>query len=245
MTLSEIEIRNNLQTVLNRIQTAAASVRRDPASIRLVVVSKLQPIEVMLQAARAGVIQFGENYAEEIGPKQAALAEFPAIEWHMIGHVQSRKAKIVANCVDYVHSLDSLDLAVRFNRLLEEKGNSLPVLLEMNISSEVSKGGWPAWDEGKWPDLVPDIEGILACSQLRVGGLMTMPPLFDNPEEARPFFARLARLRDYLANRFPQANWAELSMGTSADYAIGIQEGATFIRVGQAILGPRPAKIIA
>lgn len=242
MTLSEKEIRANLQAVMERIHTAAASVGRDPAAIRLVVVSKRQPIDVMIQAARAGITQFGENYAEEIGPKQAALAEFPGLQWHMIGHIQSRKAKMVAECVDYVHSLDSLDLAIRLNHMLEEKGARLPVLLEMNVSSEASKGGWPAWDEGKWEDLIQEIDGVLACPQLGICGLMTMPPLYDDAEAVRPYFARLARLRDYLASRFPAANWAELSMGTSVDYTEGIQEGATFIRIGQAILGPRPAR---
>lgn len=241
MTLSEVEIRDNLHGVMERIHTAAAA-RRDPADVKLVVVSKRQPLEVMVNAAKAGITQFGENYAEEIGPKQAALAEFPGLQWHMIGHIQSRKAIIVAECVDYVHSLDSLDLALRLNHMLAEKDARLPVLLEMNVSSEESKGGWPAWDDGKWLDLIPDIDGILSCPRLQVCGLMTMPPLYEDPERVRPFFVRLARLRDFLAGRFPSVDWRELSMGTSSDYTIGIEEGATFVRIGQAILGPRPAR---
>ncbi len=242
MSLSEEEIRRNLETIQEQVQRTAASVRRDPTTIRLVVVSKRQPVEVMINAARAGVTLFGENYAEEAQTKQPALAAFAAVQWHMIGHIQSRKARIVADCFDAVHSLDSLELAQRLDRILEEKGTNLPVLLEMNVSSEESKSGWPAWDEGQWQNLLPDVEGILACRHLHVRGLMTMPPLFDDPRSVRPFFTRLAHLRDFLAARFPAGDWQDLSMGTSADYQIGIQEGATFIRVGQAILGPRPAR---
>lgn len=242
MSLSEMEIYANLQRVMEHIHTAARSARRSPEEIQLVVVSKRQPVELVENAARAGVTLFGENYAEEIGPKRQALMAYPNVAWHMIGHIQSRKAKIVAETVDYVHSLDSLELAQRLNRLLEEKDATLPVLLEMNVSSEESKSGWPAWDESGWEQLLPDIEGILACPRLRVRGLMTMPPLYDDPEEVRPFFTRLARLRDVLARRYPAVDWKELSMGTSSDYAVGIQEGATFVRIGQAILGPRPAR---
>ncbi len=186
---------------------------------------------------------FGENYAEEIEPKRRILSAFAGVEWHMIGHIQSRKAKIVAEMVDYVHSIDSLELAQKLNRSLEERGRDLPVLLEMNVSSEESKSGWSTWEESQWEKLIPDIESVLACSRLHVHGLMTMPPLYENSEMVRPFFKRLAFLRDFLAARYPGVDWQELSMGTSADFEIGIQEGATFIRVGQAILGPRPARI--
>jgi len=240
MSLSEEEIRINLETVTDRIKVAAASANRSAANIKLVVVSKRQPVEVIVKAAKAGAVRFGENYAEEVEAKQESLAGFPALQWHMIGHIQSRKAKIVASRFDFIHSLDSIDLAQKLNRNLAEKKASLPVLLEMNVSSEASKGGWPAWDQNDWNRLIPEIESILACQYLKVCGLMTMPPLFSNPREARPFFRRLAKLRDFLAASFPAVDWDELSMGTSADYEIGIQEGATFVRIGQAILGSRP-----
>lgn len=242
MSLSEGDIRNNLQRVMERIETVATSANRAPDSVKLLVVSKRQPLEVIESAARAGVKLFGENYAEEIEPKRQALAAFPGVEWHMIGHIQSRKAKIVAELVDYVHSVDSLELAQKLDRSLAERGRDLPILLEMNVSSEASKSGWAAWEDARWDELLPDIEGVLACSRLHVQGLMTMPPLFENSEMVRPFFTRLAHLRDYLAARYPGSSWQELSMGTSADFEVGIQEGATFVRVGQAILGPRPAR---
>lgn len=243
MSLTEEQIRGNLQRIEERIRKAAVSANRTPESIKLLVVSKRQPVEVVENAARAGVKLFGENYAEEIEPKRQALSVFSGIQWHMIGHIQSRKVKIVAEMADYVHSIDSLELALKLNRALEERGRDLPVLLEMNVSSEESKSGWAAWDGSHWEALSLEIEEVLACSRLDVHGLMTMPPLAENPETVRPYFARLARLRDYLAARFPATDWRELSMGTSADFETGIQEGASFIRIGQAILGPRPARI--
>jgi pyridoxal phosphate enzyme (YggS family) len=242
MSLSEKDIRNNIHTILDQVHAAATSANRRPDEIKLVVVSKRQPIERIEKAARAGIKIFGENYAEEIEPKKQALTEFPDLEWHMIGHIQSRKARVVAENFDYVHSIDSLNLAVRLNRILEENNAVLPVLLEMNVSSEESKGGWPAWEAAQWEKLFPEIEQILQCPRLQVRGLMTMPPLFADPEMVRPYFSRLARLRDFLAARYATLDWKELSMGTSADFQIGVQEGATFIRIGQAILGPRPAK---
>ena len=113
------------------------------------------------------------------------------------------------------------------------------MLLEFNVSGEESKFGFPAWEEKRWPELQPEIEKILALSHLRVSGLMTMPPFFDDPEQTRPYFQRLRRLQEFLANHYPQAQWQELSMGTSVDYVAAVQEGATYVRIGQAILGPR------
>jgi hypothetical protein len=115
----------------------------------------------------------------------------------------------------------------------------LPVLLEINISGEQSKFGFPAWDERNWPDLLPAFEQIMAFPRLRLRGLMTMPPLSTNPEQTRPYFRLLHRLQVYLREHLPRADWTELSMGTSADFMAAIDEGATYVRVGQAILGPR------
>lgn len=242
MTLTETDIQNNLAIVHERIEKAAAVAHRSSGDVKLVVVSKRQPVEIMASAARAGVTIFGENYAEEMQPKQSALADFPELQWHMIGHIQSRKAKLVAESVDFVHSVDSLDLALRLDRELATRNRRIPILLEMNVSSEESKGGWPAWDETRWDEIIPPMETIMDCQQLAVAGLMVMPPIFADSNAVRPYFRRLVRLRDYLAARFPTGTWTELSMGTSADFEVAIQEGATFIRVGQAILGPRPAR---
>ena len=231
-------IRERYQRTHAQISEAAAGSSYAAKSIRLVVVSKSQPLEVVSAAIAAGVPALGENYVEEAVEKIAALKE-SAVEWHMIGHVQSRKAGLVAENFSMLHSLDSLKLAGRLDRFCSDFTRILPVLLEFNVSGEESKFGLPAWEERRWPDLLPVIEQILALSHLHVSGLMTMPPFFDDPERTRPYFQRLRRLREFLATHFPQADWSELSMGTSVDFIAAVQEGATFVRIGQAILGPR------
>jgi uncharacterized pyridoxal phosphate-containing UPF0001 family protein len=137
--------------------------------------------------------------------------------------------------------MDSLKLARRLNYFCGELGRTLPVLLEFNVSSEESKFGFPAWEEERWANLEEEIGQILALSHLRVSGLMTMPPFFENPEYTRPYFLRLRHLQEFLLKLFPEVIWKELSMGTSVDFVVAIQEGATLVRVGEAILGPRPA----
>jgi hypothetical protein len=233
-------IRERYQRVLGQIAEAAAGSGRDPQAVRLVVVTKSQPLMVVQAAITAGVRVLGENYAEEAVEKINALKENSEVEWHMIGHVQGRKADLVAGHFTMLHSLDSLKLAGRLERFCGEFGRRLPVLLEFNVGGEESKFGFPAWEERRWPDLLPELEQILRFSCLRVHGLMTMPPLFDDPERTRPYFQRLRRLQEFLAKRLPKADWRELSMGTSADFLAAVQEGATYVRVGQAILGPRP-----
>jgi pyridoxal phosphate enzyme (YggS family) len=231
-------IRERYQRALAQISETAAGSGRAPGAVQLVVVSKSQPLEVVWAAIAAGVSVLGENYAEEAVGKIAALKE-TAVEWHMIGHVQSRKADLVAAHFTMLHSLDSLKLAGRLDRFCGELKRRLPVLLEFNVSGEESKSGFPAWDEQRWPDLLADVEKILAFSHLCVCGLMTMPPFFDDPERTRPYFQKLRRLQEFLVKHFPQADWSELSMGTSVDFLAAVQEGATFVRIGQAILGPR------
>ena len=236
-TLTSV-IRERYQRVLDQISEAIARCGREAGTVRLVVVSKTQPLDVVRAAIAAGVAILGENYAEEAVAKIAALTG-TAVEWHMIGHVQSRKADLVAEHFSMLHSLDSVKLAGRLDRLCEEFGRTLPVLLEVNVSGEQSKFGFPAWDETHWLNLKPVLEQIIAFSHLSVRGLMTMPPIFDNPEKSRPYFQRLHRLQILLRELFPQIEWTELSMGTSSDFIIAIEEGATYLRVGQAILGPR------
>ena len=206
-------IRERYQHTLAQIGEAAAGSGRAAHAVNLVVVSKTQPVEIIQAAIAAGIYAFGENYPEEAVQKIAALKE-NAVEWHMIGHVQSRKADLVAANFTMLHSLDSLKLAGRLDRFCGELNRTLPVLLEFNVSGEESKFGFPAWEERNWPDLVPDVEQILVLRRLR-------------------------RLQEFLVKRFPQADWLELSMGTSVDFIAAVQEGATFVRIGQAILGPR------
>jgi pyridoxal phosphate enzyme (YggS family) len=233
-------IRERYNKVLDTIASTAKKAGRTSDSIRLVVVTKLQPADIILAAIEAGAKILGENYAEEAVEKISALKTQSAVEWHMIGHVQSRKASLVAQHFALVHSLDSQKLAQRLNRSAQELGRKVPVLLEFNVSGEKSKHGWEAFDDSKWPDLLPEINAITILPNLNIRGLMTMPPLSTDPEAARTYFRKLRHLRDFLSNRVPTAEWGELSMGTSTDFAVAVEEGATLVRIGQAILGPRP-----
>src|SRR5581483_6905788 len=234
-----LSIRERYQKTLDAIASSARKVGRTPESVRHVVVTKTHPVEVVQAAVEAGAKILGENYAEEAVEKILALKSQSAVEWHMIGHVQSRKAQLVAEHFALFHSLDSLKLAQRVDRFAAQFGRRLPVLLEFNAGGEESKHGWPASNESRWSSLLTDLAAIVSLPNLEVRGLMTMPPLSTDPETARPYFRRLRRLRDFLAERLPQAEWSELSMGTSADYKVAVEEGATLVRVGQAILGPR------
>jgi pyridoxal phosphate enzyme (YggS family) len=235
-------IRERYLQTLDKIASAAQKSGRAPESVRLVVVTKSQPVEVVQAAIEAGVQILGENYPEEGVRKIQALAEKSAVEWHMIGHVQSRKAGLVAQHFNLLHSLDSLKLAQRLARFAEEAGRILPVLLELNVGGEDSKGGWPAWEESQRSGLLDEISSVLALKHLQLRGLMAMPPLGETAEFSRPFFQRLKRWQENFREEFPQASWTELSMGTSLDYEVAVQEGATFVRVGTAIVGPRSYK---
>jgi pyridoxal phosphate enzyme (YggS family) len=232
-------IRERYQWTLGQIAEASIRSRRGAEAVRLITVTKSQPLEVLQAALEAGITVFGENYAEEAVQKISALKN-SGVEWHMIGHVQSRKAGLVAANFSMLHSLDSLKLAERLDRFCAEQGRTLPVLVELNVSGEESKYGFPAWNERAWSDLEPILAPLAGLTHLRVRGLMTMPPYFDDPERTRPFFQRMRRLQEYLTAHLPALDWTELSMGTSADFIAAVEEGATYVRVGQAILGPRP-----
>jgi len=232
-------IREKYLQTLAVIEGAACAAARQPDSIRLVVVTKTQPLEVVRAAIEAGVAILGENYPEEGVMKIQSLREFSAVEWHMIGHVQSRKAQLVAGNFNLLHSLDSLKLATRLDRFCREAKCKLPVLLEFNVGGEDSKSGWIARDESLWPSLLDDVAAVIALPDLQVRGLMTMPPLGSDAEFSRPFFQQLRRLREYLAGQFPQTDFSELSMGTSGDFEVAVQEGATIVRIGTAIVGAR------
>jgi len=234
------QIRERYENALKRIATAAQTSGRDPETVRLVVVTKAQPLEIVQAAVHAGARLLGENYPEESVSKISSFGPESGVEWHMIGHVQSRKARLVIEHFDLLQSLDSLKLARRLDRMASEAGRILPVMLEINVGGEESKYGWPAKNESTWPALYPVVDSILELKNLEILGLMTMPPLETDPEDARVYFRTLRLLREHLAARYPQADWRELSMGTSADYEVAVQEGATLVRIGTAILGSRP-----
>ena len=230
----------NIAAVQARITAAAIQAGRDPAEVTLVAVSKTQPADRVAAAADCGLRLFGENRVEEALPKMRALAGRPDLAWHMLGHVQSRKAREAALAgFGLIHSVDSVKLAQRLARLADEAGRHAGVLLECNVSGEASKGGFRADDPAHWDSLLVELEPLGRLPGLRVHGLMTMAPIVEQPAEARPYFARLRELRDHLARRGLAGEWPELSMGMTDDFEAAIAEGATLVRIGRAIFGER------
>lgn len=230
----------NFRSVQERIKAAARRAGRDPAEITLVAVTKTQSPAEIQAAYDLGLRHFGENRVEEAEAKVGHLPK--AITWHMIGHIQSRKAKRVVPLFELVHSVDGVKLARRLDRLSAERPKPLPVFLECNVSGEESKYGFAAdaWteDRGQKELLFAAVGEILALPNLQVLGLMTMAPIVADPEQARPVFVRLRELRDELTMTFPHADWRHLSMGMTDDFEVAIEEGATMIRVGRAIFAP-------
>jgi pyridoxal phosphate enzyme (YggS family) len=232
----------NIENVTARIAAAAQRAGRDPSEIQLVAVTKTYPAEVVLAAAEAGLTDFGENRIEEAAPKMRAVAR-PDLRWHMIGHVQSRKAREVALAgFALVHSVDSLKLAERLSKAAAEAERVQPILLECNVSGEAAKSGFEAsGGPGGWERLLSTFETGLKLPGVRVQGLMTMAPIVEHSEAARPYFARLRELRDFLAAHLPAEpeTWQTLSMGMTDDFEAAIVEGATLVRVGRALFGER------
>jgi pyridoxal phosphate enzyme (YggS family) len=232
-------IRDNYQHVLERIDKAAKLVGRNLDNIRLVVVTKTQPIVDIEIAIEAGALDLGENYIEDAIPKINTLGNNKGIKWHMIGHVQSRKALFICEYFNYLHSLDSLKLAEKLSRYLVELNRTLPVWLEFNISGEESKSGWNIWKENYWDEILPDIEKILALPRLKLLGVMAIPPYSADPEGSRPYFRKLRKFQEFIINHYQLNDFRELSIGMSGDFEIAVQEGSTCVRIGQAIFGPR------
>jgi pyridoxal phosphate enzyme (YggS family) len=230
----------NLEAVQARIAAAARRARRAPTEVTLVAVTKTQPPEIIRAAYDLGLRDFGENRVEEAEEKIECLPS--EITWHMIGHIQSRKAGRIVPLFDAIHSVDSLKLARRLDRLCVDLPIPLRILLEVNVSGETSKYGFEAgqWDETRAvpPALMMEIEEIAALPHLQVNGLMTMAPIVSDAEEARPVFIRLRKLRDALRATLPQTDWQQLSMGMTDDFEVAIEEGATLVRVGRAIFAP-------
>ncbi|HEY76615.1 MAG TPA: YggS family pyridoxal phosphate-dependent enzyme [Thermoflexia bacterium] len=241
-------VHQNLLSVQERIAEAAMRAGRDPAEITLVAVTKTFPVQAILLGYDLGLRHFGENRPEEGAekiPQVNAAVGGPRPTWHMVGHVQSRKAALTVAHFDVVHSVDRLKIARRLSRFAVEAGRVIPVLLECNVSGEATKFGFLVdhWqeDEDQREAFFAACAEILALPGIRVEGLMTMAPIAEDPEEVRPVFASLRALRDALMERFPQAVWRELSMGMTDDFEVAVEEGATMVRIGRAIFGPRPA----
>jgi pyridoxal phosphate enzyme (YggS family) len=239
-------IGQNLNQLRERIAAAALRAGRDEGEITLVGVTKTQPVEAVLEALDAGLQHLGENRVAELGEKRRQVDERWAggrmPTWHMIGHIQSRKASDVVASADMIHSLDSVKLARRLERFAAEAGRVVPVLLEVNLSGEDSKYGMPAdgWQEdvGRLGGVRELVTEVWQSPHLRLQGLMTMAPWVPDPEVIRPVFRSARLLQERLAAEYPGADWRHLSMGMTDDFEIAIEEGATLIRVGRALFGP-------
>lgn len=247
MTENVTSIADNIGQVRLEIAVACERAGRSPDEVTLIAVTKTHPAEAVIAAAQAGVTHFGENRVEEAEGKiltvNAALSTRPT--WHMIGHIQSRKAKLIPPLFDVVHSVDSLKLAEKLAQKAQELKQTLDIFLEVNVSGEESKEGLAGvgWEDNAdvRDALWPTCQQILALPGLNVRGLMTMAPYEAEAEETRPVFRSLARLRDALRSDLGAA-LPDLSMGMTNDYPVAIEEGATLVRVGRAIFGERGTK---
>jgi pyridoxal phosphate enzyme (YggS family) len=216
---------------------AAIRTNRQPDEVTLIAVSKTHPAEIIREAIAAGVTDLGENRVQEADAKIPDVGRKVA-RWHLIGHLQSNKARRAVELFDVIHALDSAALVQRLDRVCREvKREELPVLIQVDLGQETTKSGA---DESEVPEI---IEAIRQSQAVRFRGLMTLPPYFDDPERVRPFFRRLREFRDELRDHgaFGETR-GELSMGMTHDYEVAIEEGATIVRVGTAIFGEREAK---
>lgn len=230
LMLSENDIRSRLADVNDRISAAARRSSREPGAIRLVLASKIQHPNAILAAYRSGARHFGENYVQEAMTKRGRLLDLADLRWHLIGHLQSNKARPAASMFDLIHSLDSARLARALHKV-----HPIPptrVLLEINLAAETSKHGIPPGDAER---LIAEVR-----DQVEVVGLMTIPPPVPRAEHSRPYFSRLREMRDTLAARCG-LRLSELSMGMTDDFEVAIEEGATIVRIGRAVFGERPA----
>ena len=226
-------IRENVAQVRERIAAACRRSQRGPDDVRLLAISKTFPPESIREAYKAGLRDFGENRVQEAAAKRPALSDL-SITWHLVGHLQTNKAKTARELFQWVHSVDSFRLAQKLDQVTASAGGRLPVLLEVNLGGEESKAG-----VGE-SDVIQLAEQSSRLVTLEVRGLMVIPPFFDDPEQVRPYFRQLRELAHKIEARgIPNVSMRELSMGMSHDFEVAIEEGATIIRVGTAIFGAR------
>jgi pyridoxal phosphate enzyme (YggS family) len=224
------DLRKRVALVRDRIARAAHGAGRDPEMVKLVAVSKRQPANAVREAHRLGLCAFGENYAQELVSKAGETADLADIEWHMIGHLQTNKARLIAPVVNAIHSLDSVHVAIELGKRVAKAGRTVRALIEVNVAGDAAKTGCS-------PSELQDVmDAVRASPALELRGLMTMPPYADDPALSRPFFAGLRALRTLHGGA---AALPELSMGMSHDLEIAIAEGATMVRVGTALFGER------
>jgi pyridoxal phosphate enzyme (YggS family) len=228
------QILQRLKRVRELMEEAAVRAHRPPHDVTLVAVSKTHPAEIIREAISAGVTDLGENRVQEAESKIPEVGRHAA-RWHLIGHLQSNKARRAVELFDVIHSLDSVALAQRLDRMCVELNRpELPVMIQVDLGREATKSGV---DEA---EVLQVVEALKQCERLRLTGLMTLPPYFETAEQVRPFFRKLRELRDEFGSRRAFGDLrGELSMGMTHDYEIAIEEGATIVRVGTAIFGAR------
>jgi len=228
-----VSIAERLAGIRQRIDAAARSAGRDPASVRLVAVSKTFPIDSVREAWQAGQREFGENRVQEALQKIGASTDLE-IRWHLLGHLQTNKARKAAPAFSTIQSIDSVELLEKLDRAAAEAGGSPELLIQVDLAGEATKFGAPPNEARRI------LDAGTRCTASRVTGLMTLPPVPDIPEDARPWFRQLRELRDrWLAEGVPADMLRELSMGMSQDFEVAVEEGATIVRVGTAIFGSR------
>ncbi|HEX7280551.1 MAG TPA: YggS family pyridoxal phosphate-dependent enzyme [Vicinamibacterales bacterium] len=226
-------IPRRLAEVRDRIADAAGRSGRNPGDVRLIAVSKTHPIDAVRAAAEAGQIDFGENKVQEALQKIAQSTD-SSLRWHLIGHLQSNKARKAAAAVNAIHAIDSVDLLTKVDQAAAAAGRAIDVLVQVDLALEDTKFGAPE------AEVAAIFAAANGCTAARLTGLMLLPPLAENPEDARPWFTRLRGVRDRLRDSgIPAERLRELSMGMSHDFQVAIEEGATMVRVGTAIFGER------
>ena len=229
-----VDVVANYRKVIDRISEAALKAGRNPQEIKLLAAGKSQSVETVQAAITAGVRLIGENYVQEAESKRQVISE--AVEWHMIGHLQRNKVKEALNTFDLIQSLDSVALAIELDKEGRKSGKTVRTLIEINLGDEQSKSGI---GQDKVEELVKRVSEL---AHLQVDGLMAVPPFKENPEESRPYFCALRELQVELQGwKIPNGGFNELSMGMTHDYPIAIEEGATIVRIGTALFGPRKA----
>jgi pyridoxal phosphate enzyme (YggS family) len=225
-----------LKSVKQRIIAAAERANRPAEAVTLIAISKTHPAPLLKQAIELGVTDLGENRVQEAEGKILEIGRASA-RWHLVGHLQSNKARRAVQLFDVIHSLDSVDLARRLERMCADEGRAeLPVLIQVDLAGESTKSGVPESQLEELANVVTD------CERLRLSGLMVLPPFFENAEHVRPFFVKLRELRDKLQGKHHFGERSlHLSMGMTHDFEIAVEEGATMVRVGTAIFGSRPS----
>ena len=227
-------LKERLESILARIERTTLRCGRRPEDVRLVAVAKTKPADLVRQAIVAGAQIIGENYVQEAREKFETLIDLP-VQWHFIGHLQTNKAKYAVRMFDLIHTVDSFKLALELDRQAYKAAKIQNILVQVNISGETTKSG--VSDE----ETIALLKQIGALKNLRVRGLMTMPPFFDAPEKARPYFAQLRTLSQRIGQQhLTNIVMEELSMGMTGDFEVAIEEGATLVRIGTAIFGDRP-----